>query len=98
MAEDRNRQVRVTYRRYVSDSNYGTEGAEVSLEWYLDGQDGKEDSELADEMLAQAHDLVHARLRRSLNSQVRRAVTKQPTASLGTAATVPSEDEEALPF
>ena len=101
MSEDHARQVRVTYRRYVSDGNYGTEGAEVSLEFWVEPEDAElgDDVEAADELLLAAHNIVLNRLRASDNPTVRRAVQAlRPTTPPDTAATVPDDDEERLPF
>jgi hypothetical protein len=94
------RQVRVTYRRFVSDGNYGTEGAEVSLEFWVEpeGADMGDDVEAADDLLNTARNLVLNRLRSSNNANVRMAVTPRTTTPPSTAATVPSDDEERLPF
>ena len=92
--------MRATYRRYVSDGNFGTEGAEVTLEWFIDDaeESSHEDLEAADEMLRQARDIVLNRLRSSTNANVRMAAGPRPTTPPSTAATVPDDDEERLPF
>lgn len=97
---ERTRQVRVTYRRYVSDGNYGTEGFEVSLDWFIEDMDSSHDDlEAADEMMRNARDLVLAKLLDSNNPNVRRNAVPRTTTSPSTAATVPSDDdEESLPF
>jgi hypothetical protein len=64
---------RVTYRRYVSDGNYGTEGAEVSLEVPL-GEVYDLSGEPVESMLEQAKQLVYAKLAESPSYAVRRAV------------------------
>lgn len=97
MPEDPARQVRATYRRYVSDGNYGTEGAELTLEcWIEPDDDAHEDLTAADELLKHARDLVLLQLRRSTNPNVRNAA--RTTTPPSTAATVPDDDEERLPF
>jgi hypothetical protein len=65
---------RVTYRRYVSDGNYGTEGAEVSLEVTVSesGDDWSEES--VEATLESAKRLVYAKLAESPSYAVRRAV------------------------
>ena len=94
MPETKDRQVRVTYRRQVSDGNYGTESAEVTLDWWIDDtDDGHEDETAAEEMLRQAHDLVHNQLRRSISTHIRQSTTPRTTAPANTAATVPADDE-----
>lgn len=104
MPEQHARQVRATYRRYLSDGNYGTEGAELSLEWWVEADDDShEDLEVADELLANARTLVLAKLRESDNPKVRAAVLPmrppaRPITPPNTAATVPDDGEESLPF
>ena len=72
----RGRLVRAGYRRQVSDGNYGTEAAEVSLDWYVDDDDtSRNDEESAREMLAHAHTIVNDQLARSTSRAVRTAVT-----------------------
>jgi len=91
--ESGQRTVHVSYRRQVSDGSYGTEAAEVSLEWFIDDDnDSHVDLEFAHEMLSNARDIVLDQLRASLNPNVRRAVTRS-MASARTAATVPADDE-----
>lgn len=92
------RKVAISYRRQVSDGNYGTEAAEVYLEWFLDADnDSHTDLEFAQEMLASAHDLVDNRLQNSQSPGVRRSVQPRTTAPTRVAATTPAGDEE-LPF
>jgi len=94
------RKVTVGYRRAVSDGNYGTESAEVSLEWFVDEDDAAElDQECAAEMLRNARDLVLQQLRGSLSENVRRSLKPRTTAPpamapTSTAATVPADDED----
>lgn len=93
MAELQQRKVSIGYRRQVSDGNYGTEAAEVTLEWWVDGdQSGHDDETLAQEMLGRAHEIVHAQLRESLSAHIRRTI-----APAKTVAAVPAGDEE-VPF
>lgn len=90
------RLIHVSYKRAVSDGNYGTEAAEVYLEWHSeDDHQGNQDGEMAAAMLREAHGIVHAQLGQSRNVAVRRAV--QPRTTAPSAATVPP-DEEDLPF
>lgn len=100
MPEERARQVRATYKRSVSDGNFGTVGAEVSLEWFVENDDDSHyDLEVAQEMLKHARELVLGELRQSNSPNVRRAVgTSRPIAPPSTAATVPDDDDESLPF
>lgn len=97
MPEYPQRRVAVNYRRQVSDGNYGTEAAEVSMEWHVDGSDDSHfDQEVASEMLRNAHEVVHFQLRNSLNISVRKATAERTTAPARTAATVPADDEESF--
>jgi len=91
--ESKQRTVGVSYRRQVSDGSYGTEAAEVSLQWFIDDDDDSHtDLEFAHEMLENARDLVLDQLRGSLNANVRKAVNR-PIAPPRTAATVPDDDD-----
>jgi hypothetical protein len=63
--------VRVTFRKAISDGNYGTELAEVSLEYEC--EPGQEQTEFAEALLVEARARVHAELGRSPSSTVRRA-------------------------
>jgi hypothetical protein len=93
--EDRARQVRVTYRRAVSDGNYGTESAEVSLDWFIeDKEETHEDLDAAQEMLSQARDVVMRQLANSDSITIRKGVSQRTTAPVRTAATVPADDED----
>ena len=101
MTDTKDRLVHVSYRRQVSDGNYGTESAEAYLEWYIDADgDANEDQECASEMLRQCHDIVHALLRQSLNTSVQLTVAPRTTkATRGTAmASPPDDDDVELPF
>lgn len=92
MITDKTRLVHVAYRRQVSDGNYGTESAEVYLEWHVEEpeDDAHIDQEIADEMLRQAHDIVHTRLGQSHSLAVRRQV--QPRTTAPSAMRVPPDD------
>lgn len=69
------RQVRVTFRKAVSDGNYGTESAEVTLETYVgDAIDGEHDQAIATDLLHEARSVVHAELERSPSQRVRSAI------------------------
>src|SRR5947207_12698055 len=94
MPDTYKRKVQVSYRRQVSDGNYGTEAAEASLEWFIDDDNemGTEDKEAAEEMLGQARDLVLNQLRASLSESVRRAVTPK-MAPARAAVTARADDE-----
>lgn len=92
------RRVCGSYKRSISDGNYGTEGAEVTFEWTLEGDDNEAD-ELAEHLLNTACGLVLNQLRRSLSTNVRRAVSPaRSIAPTRPAATDPADDEENLPF
>lgn len=67
------REVRVTFRKQVSDSAYGTESAEISLSGYAEPGDDDDDA-TAEGLLMAARRLVHAELARSPAAAVRRAV------------------------
>ena len=104
MTDVKQRTVSVSYRRQVSDGNYGTEAAEVSLQWFIDeDNDSDTDLQFASEMIASARDVVLTQLRASLSQAVRKAVTRShqpPQGSIAparTAATVPTDGED-LPF
>ena len=71
MAPDK-RLVRATFRKQLSDGNYGTEAAEITFEWYIDDTDGSEEDEsAAEEMLKAARTYVHGELARSPAQRVR---------------------------
>lgn len=103
------RLVRVTFRKQVSDGNYGTEAAEVQLDWTVtDDELSSADVEAALDMLGQARELVHNELRRSPSAAVRKVV-ELPTPPIVTTRTPrttapppPPDDEDAngekLPF
>jgi len=97
MAEMPQRTVHVSYQRVVGDGSFGSEAAEVSLQWFIDDDnDSHTDLEFAQEMLKSARDLVLGHLGESLNPNVRRAATRHRSdsiASARTAATVPADDE-----
>lgn len=80
MSEEMPRQVRVTFKRQVSDGNYGTEAAEVTVEdWVADDEDV---SYCAEGLLLLAQTMVYGQLGKSQNLRVRQAVaTPGPAAS-----------------
>jgi hypothetical protein len=100
------RLVRVSFAKGVSDGNYGTERAEVSLDWYVtDDELLSADTEAAISMLAQARELVLNELRRSPSAAVRRAVetvAPQPIAERVPRTTAPppaqAEDDDLAPL
>jgi hypothetical protein len=66
------RLVRVSFRKQVSDGNYGTEAAEVTLEDSIDST--IDAAQLAEHLLHQARTLVHAELAVSPAQRVRATV------------------------
>jgi hypothetical protein len=100
------RLVRVSFAKGVSDGNYGTERAEVSLDWYVTEDELlSADTEAAISMLAQARELVLNELRRSPSAAVRRAVetmAPQPIAERAPRTTAPppaqAEDDDLAPL
>jgi hypothetical protein len=83
----------VVFRKQVSDGNYGTEAAEVSLDVSY-AYDGPDWDKVVRETLTDARRLVHEELGRSPSANVRRALEPPRVA----AATGPSDDPEDLPF
>lgn len=67
-----NQRVRVTFRKQISDGNYGSETAEVTLEYEV--EPGQEQTDYAESLLMQARHRVHAELMRSPSRAVRLAV------------------------
>ena len=68
------RQIRVVFKKQVSDGNYGSESAEVMLECWSSDTDEDSDNDAAATMLTDARILVHAELARSPNPRVRSAL------------------------
>ena len=69
------REVRVTFRKAVSDGNFGTESAEVTLqEWLTDDYDVDEAKLVAERLLAEARMLAHDQLALSPSVRVRDAL------------------------
>lgn len=64
--------VRASFRKQVSDGNYGTEAAEITLEDYA--VDPDDQSSMAETLLNEARTYVQAELARSLNGRVRQTV------------------------
>jgi len=81
-------QPRVTFRKHVSDGNYGSETAEVSVD-----VDGLGSLAAISQRLADARELVHAELARSPSWRVRDAV--KPELPVGVAS---DEDPEDLQY
>jgi hypothetical protein len=93
------RHIAVSYRRQVSDGNYGTEAAEVSFDWWVDqDNDSNVDEDLARDMLSTATDIALDRLRTSLSADVRRAVAVPRTITPTRAAPTTRVGDEELPF
>lgn len=67
------RRVQVTFRKQVSDGNFGTEAAEVTLDDVV--AEGDDEDTVAEGLLMEARRLVQAELQRSLSPRVRQAVT-----------------------
>jgi hypothetical protein len=85
--------VRVSFRKVVSDGNYGSEAAEVMLEYEVEA--GEEQTEFAEALLEQARARVHAELARSPSANVRRAAARAPMASVPPEA---DPDDDDLPY
>lgn len=75
----------VTFRKQVSDGNYGSETIEVTLD--------VPEGEAAQDVLMVAQSVVHQQLAQSLSASVRRAVQPPVLAKPGDA-----DDVEDLPF
>jgi hypothetical protein len=98
----------VTCRKQVSDSNYGTESAEVHLSGVLETSDEPEVNDQVEWLLGMASDAVLDQLRRSLSPAVRRAVEDTTRARPPSPAAVPEtiqryveervDSPEELPF
>lgn len=72
--------VRVSFRKQVSDGNYGTESAEVTLEDYLTiDRTPSEEEAVADDLLDDARKYVHDQLAKSPSGRVRQAVADRLT-------------------
>jgi hypothetical protein len=99
MAEATQR-VRVSFRKQVSDGNYGTEAAEASIELEVKDVGEAEDVEdmlkVLEDLLKEMRQRVHAELLRSPSPAVRRAVEPRP--ALAGVATEPDLDDPDLPF
>jgi hypothetical protein len=86
-----NQRMRVSFRKQLSDGNYGSETAEASIE--LDVED---DDWNLDALLMDVRARVHAELARSPSAAVRRALTPpQPVAVSPANDDIGAED---LPF
>jgi len=89
---------RVTFRKQVSDGNYGTEAAEVSLEWDSGIDDVEDTLKNAAALLVEARKLVHDELRKSSAWRVRDAVTPSELPAESTGTLPDSDDPEDLPL
>ena len=89
-------EVGVTYRKQVSDGNYGTEAAEVHFSGMLESEENA--SDMAENLLTAAAEVAYERLSVSLSPTVRRAV-ELPKKPVAAPQPVPSDDElEEIPF
>lgn len=80
------RQIRVSFRKQVSDGNYGTEAAEVTLECFVHASISSQmDAPVAEDMLDEARQLVHRQLLHSPSLQVRKSLN------------VPKQDVQRVP-
>ena len=78
------RQVRVSFRKQVSDGNYGTEAAEMTMEDYVHPDaEANVDTSIAELMLRTCRSLVHEELARSPSTKVRAALGKPTAVTLG---------------
>jgi len=90
------REIRVTFRKAVSDDSYGTEAAEVTLQdWMTDEYDVNDQELVAERMLASARRMVHEELSKSPSPQVRRRMV--PVAARQPAFTAQDEAELSYP-
>ena len=84
----------VTYRKSVSDGNYGTEAAEVHMSGVLESEDDAADQ--IGQLLEAACECALEQLEKSVSPAVRRAVLpppkREPVPSMHT------EVEEEIPF
>jgi hypothetical protein len=89
---------RVVFRKQVSDGNYGTEAAEVSIEVpYGEVYDLSEEAIAA--TLQAARRLVHEELGRSPSSNVRGALEPPKPLTAGSTGHMPDDDDpEELPY
>lgn len=77
--------ISVTFRKAVSDGNYGTESAEVSLQIEL--EDGQAEAPVVVRLLSEARTLAQSELNQSPSIAVRRALQRQePVAPRGVPA------------
>jgi hypothetical protein len=94
--------VRITFRKQVSDGNFGTEAAEVTFEDYA--YEPEEQTEIARLLLVEARTAVHAELNHSPSPAVRRTVPvdqpppPKPTDADPEVVIAWSSDEEELPL
>ena len=92
------RQVRVSFRKQVSDGNYGTEAAEVTLEEWLEPDAEPElDEATARVLLESARAECHAELMRSPSARIRELFVPRAPSRMS----VPDEPEDSgdeVPF
>jgi hypothetical protein len=89
------KRVRVSFRKELSDGNYGTEAAEVTFEDEVEPE--ADEAKRAARLLAMARYCVHEELLRSPSSAVRRAV-EPPAAQPALARVATEPDLDDLPF
>lgn len=85
MTEDR--KIAVTFRKAVSDGNYGTESVEITLEDFVTSEDDELDA--VQDMLTSVRIYVHGELNKSPSPRVRQAIQPTPEPAIVQAA----EDE-----
>lgn len=91
------RQVRVVYRKQVSDGNYGTEAAEITFEDYCEADD--DDLRVAEILFHRARNAVHAELLRSPSLRVQQSVEPpKVTVARPPRPSDPEDDDEDLPY
>lgn len=93
--------ISVTFRKQVSDGNYGSEAAEVVLGATLPDDDRHDDQyigNLAGDLLTEARAAVHAQLDLSPNMSVRRALERQEPRPVAPRQPVAEADLEEIPF
>lgn len=87
------RRISASFRKQASDGNFGSEVAEVYLEWFNDDDDdSEEDDTIAQELLRRAREFVHAELAASPNQRVRATVAKREQDKV--LLNVPADDDE----
>lgn len=89
--------VRVTFKKMVSDGDYGHEAAECTLEYAL--ENGEEPTSFAETLFEQARHRVHMELAKSPSMAVRRRIAPpEPPRALASIGAAEDVDLEDLPF